>query len=288
MLPIAATVASMALLAVFAARHFPSARAAALALALFATMPVVWIAAAGGAPQIVLVPLVLVPLISVDRFHRAGGWQWLALAGGALALMPYAHLAGVVMAPVYLALCALILLSRADRIGSIAALIAGFAIVVLPWLVGVLRDPQLLTAPIMDYGLYDAERFNFAQGIKEMASWTGLTVRSEMYWESFNPARLFFGSGTLGQSLIASKVFLLPLALPLALGFVEYVLRPRDAIDRLVLGAFVVSPAAAALIAQPLAPRLILMAAPAAIIAARGCYPVLAGLARLRRRPLPR
>jgi hypothetical protein len=256
MLSIAATVASMALLAVFAARHFASARAAALALALFATMPVVWLAAAGGAP--------------------------------AIALMPYAHLAGVVMAPVYLGLCALILLSRADRIGSIAALIAGFAVVVLPWLVGVLRDPQLLTAPIMDYGLYDAARFNFAQGLKEMASWTGLTVRSEMYWESFNPARLFFGGGTPGHSLVASKVFLLPLALPLALGFVEYVLRPRDAIDRLVLGAFVAAPAAAALIAQPLAPRLILLAAPAAIIAARGCYPVLAGLTRLRRRLLPR
>ena len=285
MVPIAATIASTVLLAAFAARHFASARAGAIAAALFATMPVVWLAVRGGATQVVLLPFILATLFFFDLFYRDEKWTWLLLAGGAAALMLYVHLAGLVMAPVYLAVGALVLLPRQDRIVTIGALASGFALAALPWAIRWLRDPRLLTEAINAYGLYDADRFTLMQGMREMASWTGLTVRSEMYWDSFNPAVLFLGTGSLAQSLIGSRVFLLPFAVPLVLGLVGYVLHPRGPIDKLVLWVFVAAPVAAALIAQPSPPRLILLAPAAAIIATRGCFPALARLAmRVRRR----
>ena len=273
MLPIVATLASMILMAVFATRHFASARAGVIAAVLFAAMPVVWLAVGGGATQIVLVPFSMASLLAFDLFHRGGNWKWLMVAGAAMAQMLYWHLAGLVLAPVYLAVGSLILLPGRNRIPTVAALIAGFALVSLPWAIGLLRDPRWLIESINAFGLYDANRFNLLQGLREMTSWTGLTVRSEMYWDSFNPALLFLGSGGLGQSLIGSSVFLLPFAVPLVRGVAAYLLYPRDAMDWLVLGMFAAAPAGAALIAQPSAPRLILLAPVAAIIATRGCYP---------------
>jgi len=284
MLPIAATIASTVLVAAFAARHFASIRSAAIAAALFATMPVVWLAASGGATQIVLVPFILATLFFFDSFGRDGRRRWLVLAGAAAALMLYVHLAGIVMGAVYLALGAWVLLPRSDRMTTVGALAGGFALAASPWAIRWLRDPQPLRDAINAYGLYDANRFTLMQGFREMASWTGLTVRSEMYWDSFNPAVLFLGSGNLAHSLVGSKVFLLPFALPLVLGLVAYLVHSRGPIDRLVLWAFVAAPAAAALIAQPTPPRLILLAPAAAIIATRGCFPVLARLAPLVRR----
>jgi 4-amino-4-deoxy-L-arabinose transferase-like glycosyltransferase len=273
MLPITATLASVALLAVFAARHFDGARAAVIAVLLFATMPVAWMAAGGNAAQIVLVPFLVLSLIAIDAFLHSANTRWLLLAGGSLALMIYAHLAGLVMAPAYLAVVLVVLINRSDRVTAAAALAAGFALAALPWAIGVLRDSAPLAGAINTYGLYDANRFNPLQGMREMTSWTGLTVRSEVYWDSFNPALLFLGDCGVVQTLAGSRVFLLPLVFPLVRGLAAYLTHPRGAMDWVVLGAFVVAPAAAALIAQPDASRLILLAAPAAIIATRGCYP---------------
>ena len=284
MLPIAATIVSTALVAAFAARHFASARSGAIAAALFATMPVVWLAAGGGATQVVLVPFILATLCLFDLFYHQENRIWLVLAGGAAALMVYVHLAGIVMAPVYLAVGVWVLLPRQDRILAIGALSGGFALAASPWAISWLRDPQPIREAIKAYGLYDADRFNVLQGIREMTSWTGLTVRSEMYWDSFNPAVLFLGPGNLAHSLVGSHVFLLPFALPLVLGLAAYLLHPRGPMDKLVLWAFVAAPVAAALIAKPSPPRLILLAPAAAIIATRGCFPALARLAPLVRR----
>ena len=165
-----------------------------------------------------LVPFVLAWLLCLDVFHRGGSATWLMLAGAAAAQMIYMHRAGLVMAPVYLAVAATVLLPRRDRIRTIGALAAGFGLVALPWAVATLRDPQPLTDAINAYGLYDATRFNPLQGMRELTSWIGLTVRSEVYWDCFNPALLFLGRGGLASSLVGSSVFLLPFAIPLVRG----------------------------------------------------------------------
>ncbi len=266
--------ASGVLLTVFATRHFAGLRGGAIAVALFATMPLTWLAFGGGAPQLVLVPLLLAWLLCADVYLAGNRIIWLALAGAALAQMIYMHQAGLVMAPVYLGVTAIVFLSRRGRMRACGALAVGFALVALPWAIATLRDPQTLRDAVTAYGLYDANRFNPLQGMRELTSWTGLTVRSEVYWDCFNPALLFLGRGSVAKSLAGSTVFLLPFAIPLVRGLLAYVLHPRDAVDLLVLGSFVAAPAAAALIAHtPSAPRLILLAPIAAIVATRGCYP---------------
>ena len=108
------------------------------------------------------------------------------------------------------------------------------------------------------------------QGARELTSWIGLTVRSEVYWDSFNPAFLFLGPGGLIESVLRPHVFSLPLIVPLGLGLVAYAKGPNRAADWIVLGALLAAPAAAALLAQPpVAARLLLLAPAVAIIATR-------------------
>jgi 4-amino-4-deoxy-L-arabinose transferase-like glycosyltransferase len=271
MVPIAATLTSIALLAWFASRHFASVRAGVIAAALFATMPMVWIAVRDGAPQLLLLPLVAAWLVSFDEYFRSGKPYWLAAGGVALALAVYAHLTGIVMAPVYAAIAVLALIVRRESPSRVMLFVAAFAVIASPWAIATLREPDSFAAAVNRYGLYDAGRFNVLQGARELTSWTGLTVRSEVYWDSFSPALLFLGKGGLANSLLRPEVFLLPFAVPFCLGLIRSVRRPDDPAAWLLLAALAAAPVVVALLAQPPVPgRLLLMAPVAALIATRG------------------
>lgn len=264
----------MLLIAVFGSRHWARTGAVVVAPLLFASMPVVWLAARGLAPQVVLVPFVAAWLLACDQFFRTRQHLWLGLGGAILGAMMHIHLAGLVMAPAYFSVAVVALLMRRDRVTACGAFAAGFAVVALPWLVRTAFDDTALTQAINAYGLYDANRYTPLQGVREIGSWVGLTVRSEVYWDCLNPALLFLGKGAPLAALTGSQVLLLPMAVPLVRGLAAYLTRPRDEMDYLVIGAFFVFPLATALLARPpLVPRLILLAPVAAIIATRGCYP---------------
>lgn len=265
-----ATLSSAALLAVCAARWCSSARAGGVAALLFLTMPVTWSATAAPAPQLWLLPPLLTWLIALVQFDRTSHTRWLALAGAALSTMPYLHLMGVVMAPAYGIVTVTVLILRRQAPAALLVFLAGVVSVGLPWLAIATADPSWFPAAIANYGLYDAERFNILQGGREMASWVGLTVRSEVYWDCFDPAWLFLGEGGVTATLLGSKMFLLPLAIPLVMGLADFVRHPRQLSDWMVLGAFLVAPFAAALLAQPPVPgRLVLIAPVVALIATR-------------------
>jgi hypothetical protein len=269
-----ATPLTVVLIALLASRLFVQRGSAAVCAALFLTMPIAWTATQGGAPQIVLVPMLLAWLLSMEQYRRSGTIWLPGIAGAVLALMPYLHQAGMVMAPIYLAITVLALAVHRARMTAIPAVLAGFAIVVTPWLVSWMRDPSTFAAAVTSYGLYDAGRFNVLQGLREITSWVGLTVRAEVYWEFLNPAMLFLSPEPGLAALWSAPVFFLPFAIPLARGLAAYARGPRDVMAWLLLGAFLAAPAAAALIARPpVAARLILLAPIAALIATRGCYP---------------
>jgi hypothetical protein len=144
-----------------------------------------------------------------------------------------------------------------------AALSAGFVVILAPWLISWWRDPAAIAGLITAYGLFDADRLNLLQGIRDMGSWTSLTVRAEVYWDALNPALLFLDG-----------VMWFPLAVPLVRGLVAYLTSRRGTPDWIVLATFFAAPAAIAVIGQPPVPgRLLLIAPAAAIIATRGCYP---------------
>ncbi|HYE87126.1 MAG TPA: hypothetical protein VEA16_12270 [Vicinamibacterales bacterium] len=274
MMPAIALLASCILLAVFAASHFARRSAAVIAAICFLTMPLVWQAASGSAPQIVLVPAMLASLICFDRYRQKTGELWLGLAGAFAAAMMYLHLAGMLIAPAYASLVAVGLLMRADRARSLAVFAIGLAVLAVPLVVINALDSARFTAAVNAYGLYDATRLNPLQGVRDMSSWVGLTVRSEVYWDYFSPALWFLGRGGLIDSVVGSRVFVLPLAIPFVRGLLAYIVYPRDLMDWVVLAAFLAAPAATAALGQPpTAPRLIVVAPLVAIIATRGCYP---------------
>ena len=267
---VVAAVLAVSLTGLLAARTFASARAGVAAVVLIGTMPLLWFAVIRGTPMLWLLPLLLTWLLFLDEYLRAGNYWTLAVSGGALAAMSYAHLAGLVFAPIYLAITIGALLLRRERPAAFAMLLCGFAVVAAPFAIGALRDPDALREAVLAHGLYDANRFNVLQGIRDMSGWHGLTVRSEAYWDHLNPAVLFLGRGGWRSTLLRPQVFLLPFAVPLALGFAVYWREPVRAIDWVVAASFIAAPAAAALLAQPpVAGRLVLMAPLAAIIAAR-------------------
>ena len=111
------------------------------------------------------------------------------------------------------------------------------------------------------------------QGAREITSWVGLTARSEVYWDYFNPAFLFLTVGVLFPPLIV----LLPV------GLIAMLRESSTPLSRLWLAGLAVAPMAAALTAEaPIPARAIYLTPFAAIIAAAGVQ-YLWGLARQRR-----
>jgi hypothetical protein len=127
--------------------------------------------------------------------------------------------------------------------------------------VTVVRDPDEFRSLVTAYRLYDAQRFNVLQGVREMTSWVGLTARTEVYYDFFNPAFLF----------LTGRVLLFPLAILLPLGLWRLITKETSLIARLALLGFFVAPFAASLTAQRPTPGRILFLTPfAAVVAVYG------------------
>ena len=195
---------SALLLAALALRHFGSGRAALICTLLFATMPVVWSAVRDASPYLALLPLAVAWLLATTEYLETRPVQWIVAAAVALAAMLYVHAAGVVMAPLYAAITLATLVGYRHSVATKTLFAAGCLVAAAPWLLSTLRDSSPLIAAIKAHGLYDADRFNLLQGGREMTSWLGLTVRSEVYWDWFNPAFLFLGPRRARRERVAA------------------------------------------------------------------------------------
>jgi 4-amino-4-deoxy-L-arabinose transferase-like glycosyltransferase len=261
---------SALLLAALAYRLFGSGRAAVISILLFATMPVVWSAVRDASPYLGLLPLAAGWLFAITEYLETRRVPWLVAAGVALSAMLYVHAAAVIMVPLYAAITFAILMGYRHSVAAMTLFATGAIAAAAPWLLSMLRDWSPLIAEIKAHGLYDADRFNMLQGGREMTSWLGLTVRSEVYWDSFNPAFLFLGPGGFVESVLRPQVFWLPLLVLVVLGFRAYAKGPNRAADWIILASLAAAPVAAALLAQPpVAARMLLMAPAVAIIATR-------------------
>lgn len=229
-----------------------------------------------------MTPLALLPLLPVIAWLVASalwmqsrGVAWGIVSGAALGLGLYTSTAAIVMMPAFVAITLAILLhGRVVPWRQCAICLAAFLVCAAPMAVTWLRHPEQLRLIINSHHLYDADHFSLLQGVREVTSWVGLTARSEVYWDYFNPAFLFLTGGVLFPPLMV----LLPLGL-----FALLRESPSTPLTRLWLAGLAVAPLAAALTAQtPIAPRAIFIVPFAAIIAAAGVQYLLT-LARGRR-----
>jgi hypothetical protein len=182
----------------------------------------------------------------------------------------YTSYASLVMMPLFLLLtAALAVHARALPLRGMAWMIAAFAVTVGPLALFLIGHPGLFQDTVNAFHLYDANRFNLRQGVREMVSWVGLTARSEVYYDYFNPAFLF----------LTGRVLLFPMALLVPVGLLQILADEESLLARLSMAGFFASPFAAALTAQAPTPGRILLLTPfAAIVSAYGLRRLLAGL----------
>lgn len=264
-MPIALALLTVAMLYLAAARMLASRPLGALAAVLFVATPLLW-------TQFEHDPRSLLPLVAVSgwlfafsQFDGGRGFWWIAVAAAWLGVGLYTTPAAAVMMPVYGLITAAALLKQWP--GSFRAMIVlalTFALLAVPFAWMLFGPEDRLRLTVMTLRLYDADRFNILQGIKEMVSWIGLTARTEVYYNYFNPAFLFLTGGVLLPPLVA----LLPI------GLYELLVRGTP-IARVLLLGFCAAPAAAALLAEQPIPRRILFLTPfAAIVSVYGVQKV--------------
>jgi len=259
---LAALTASIGLMYVLGARIFASTRMGIVTVALFALTPLLWLQGRQAPASLEPLPFVVGWLLAAAHIqHDRAGW-WPVAAGGCLGAGVYTSQAAVVMMPLYLVLTVAVMAhARAAPLRHVVLLAAAFFVVAAPFAVSLLRHPEGFRDTVNAYHLYDANRFSLRQGVREMASWVGLTARTEVYYDYFNPAFLF----------LTGRVLLFPLAVLLPVGIGHMVSSETVPIARLSIAGFVVAPFAASLTAQAPTPGRILFITPfAAIVSAYG------------------
>ena len=236
--------ACIGLIYLVAARLFANAGLALFAAAVLAATPLLW-------RQSHTAPAFLYPLFFVFAWLIAiapllAGRQGraslpAASAGALLGLGMYAGDTAIVMMPLYLALTVLTAgLARIERIRLLAILAGAFCVAVVPLAVWAVTHPEFLRQLLTSRRVGSEEPLNALQGLRQMASWVGLTARTGVYYEYLNPVFLF----------VTSRALPLPLVVLLPAGILHILTEEPTPPARLALAGFFAAPFAGALIAQ--------------------------------------
>ena len=146
--------------------------------------------------------------------------------------------------------------------------VVGFVLPLLfliPW---ILQHPGAYADQVRRYQLYDPKQVSAARGLSRLLSFASLTQRSEIYWQSFNPSFLFFsGDSSLTNATRQAGIFLLPVAVFLAVGIVRLLNRRLPRFNLVILFGFLSAPLGVVLVGEIYASRQLVMV-PFAILAA--------------------
>jgi len=233
-----------------------------VAATLFLLTPLLWMQARSEPASLIVLPFITGWLLAVSRAQSDGSAAWPAVAGACLGAAIYTSYASVVMMPLFLLIAiGAAVHARALSARRLGVMVAAFAVALIPFAVFLARHPDALHHTVTTFHLYDADRFNLRQGLREMASWIGLTARSEVYYDYFNPAFLF----------LTGRVLLFPMAVLLPAGLYQIMSCEDTVFARVALGGFLAAPFAASLTAEAPTPRRILFLTPfAAVVATYG------------------
>jgi 4-amino-4-deoxy-L-arabinose transferase-like glycosyltransferase len=262
----------LVLLYFLARRIFDRGWLALVAVVLLALTPAHFIHSRLAVDHLYPLPFMLAWLLCLSRATERSRPGLLFLGSFLLGVGFYSYLAAVVLMPVYfLITCLAIYLAYGASPRQHLAALAGFLLPVAllaPWLIA---HPAQYASQIRMYNLYDASRFNPLQGLKEVLSFVGLTARSNVYYNFFNPSFLFFsGDSSLINATRRAGVFLLPLAVLLPLGVFQIFSARDTRFNRLLLLGLLTAPLASALTVEVKINRGLVMLPYAAIVATFG------------------
>ena len=212
-----------------------------IAGAAFLVSPLLW---SDSVPPSALYPLPFVAawLFASGMLVQRRDLVWAIAAGAALGAGVYASTPSAVMMPAYAALTVAVLApSRILSVRHWSVFLAAVLVTSAPLFLRWMMQPSLYRELVLSHHLYDANRFNVLQGVREVSSWVGLTARSEVFWDYLNPAFLF----------VTGRVLSWPLLVLVPVGMYAIVARDVSIVGRLVCAAFLIAPLAASLPADP-------------------------------------
>jgi hypothetical protein len=206
-------------------------------------------------------PFVLTWLLCLLKYLDAGRPWMLFAATTALGVGVFSYIASVIMMPVYLALTALVLVSKqrvSIRTCAIAA--AGFLWPLLFWIPWVATQPTFVAEVLNRYGVTGGSESlpiapagsSIAELARSAAShfrFSKVAERVTLYWAFFDPAFLYLIGGftRMTNSTRLVGVFLLPFILLVPLGLVQMVTLRRSVVSVVIFAGFCLAPLAAVL-----------------------------------------
>jgi len=279
MLPLLAALVSIAVMYVLGERIFRQRLLAIVNAGAFAATPLLWLELRPHPASVYAVACLVVALLCVASADGVRAAWWAAGGGAAVGIAAYVSILAGVMMPLYAALIVGVLASeRPVRTRVLVAFTAAFVVVVMPFALFWLRHPDAYRQIVLAHRLYDANRFNVLQGIHDMVSWVGLTARSEIFYDYFNPAFLFLTWGLLFP----------PVVVLVPIGVYHVLSDESSAIARCALLGFLAAPFAGALTAEPPQPGRIVFIMPfAALLSTYGVARLIAARTRLPGRGTP-
>lgn len=259
-------------------RIFGGEPLAIIASVLLALTPAHFIHSRLGADHIYALPFMLAWLLYLLRFWQEERFGMLFAATTFLGFGVYTYIGSVVMMPVFFAItCVMLFVKYRTSLRPYVVAAAGFAWPLLPLVPWHLTHPTQYADQIRMYSLYDARKLNPLQGLKEVLSHTGLTARTDVYYNYFNPSFLFFsGDSSLINATRQAGVFLLPLAVFIPAGMYHIFTRAKTPLTRMLVAGLACAPIAAVLPAEVKINRALVMVPFAILIAAFGVRQVFA------------
>jgi 4-amino-4-deoxy-L-arabinose transferase-like glycosyltransferase len=222
--PVAAALVAIALVVLIGAELFGSVAFGVAAGVLLALSPAYFLHARQALSVIFPVTFVAWWLLFLLRYLRTGGRGDLALATAGIGIGLYAYLGMAVLLPVYAAITVAAVISR-KTYRDVLLVAAILALTALPLVAWQLTHPTRVSEIATGYRLFDPN-LGPLRGSKELLSWFSISTRADVYWQAFNPGRLFFsGESPLTSSTRQAGTFPLAFLWLLPIG-VAAMLRP--------------------------------------------------------------
>jgi 4-amino-4-deoxy-L-arabinose transferase-like glycosyltransferase len=234
---------------VFVLAHatFGSAPMAWLTAMVMALTPTYFIHSRLALSVIYPVPFVVAWLWALARYQTSRRRSDAVACGAILGLGFYSYLGGAVMMPLYLAMTVAVMALSGDRRAWMATL-AAFAVTLVPLVAWQAIEPDRYANILSAYRLYDQAQMSPLAKVRALLRPSNLLERVDIYWDTFNPSRLFFtGESSLNISTRLVGTYLLPMACFLAVGVHEVLRRQRSAFNLVLLGGLLTAPLPAVL-----------------------------------------
>lgn len=211
-----------------------------------------------------------------------------------LGLGCYTYSTSVVLMPLYLLITiALLQWQRQLTPGRLLALCVAFVVPASAGIWHIATHREIYVDVMQRYKVYDADRLNVLQGVKDYLNYNNVQERVSLYWTYFDPSYLFLIPMKDMPSLAGGVLPLVGIVL-VPLGLRVLILR-RSFTDLAILVGFLTAPMAAILVDEPYVVRRELVVIPFATLAmlasattgsarfvSRGAFVLLACLAGLQ------